>query len=414
MSPQIATTLDVQCCIVGGGPAGVMAGLLLARAGIEVAVLEKHGDFLRDFRGDTVHPSTLQAIADLGLLDAFLTLPHTEVSQLSGEFGGTVVRLADFSHLPTAARFIALMPQWDFLNFLVGGARRFPQFRMLMQTRADDLIETDGRVTGVRATTPDGPLEVRARLVIAADGRSSRMRDQSGLPVTDLGAPMDVLWMRLSRRPDDAAELPLGRVSDGRMFIMIPREGYFQCGYVAAKGRFAAIQAAGIEAFRRDVALAGPAIADRVHELKSFDDVHLLTVTVDRLERWSRPGLLCIGDAAHAMSPVGGVGINLAVQDAVAAANLLHAAFAGSDAELDARLDSVRARRLPAVKAMQALQVFVQKRVIGAALDGRPLKAPAALGLFNLAPVLRRLPARVIGMGLRMERVRSPDVHGAG
>jgi len=414
MSPQIATTLDVQCCIVGGGPAGVMAGLLLARAGIEVAVLEKHGDFLRDFRGDTVHPSTLQAIADLGWLDAFLTLPHTEVSQLSGEFGGTVVRLADFSHLPTAARFIALMPQWDFLNFLVGCARRFPQFRMLMQTRADDLIETDGRVTGVRVTTPDGPLEVRARLVIAADGRSSRMRDQSGLPVTDLGAPMDVLWMRLSRRPDDPAELPLGRVSDGRMFIMIPREGYFQCGYVAAKGRFAAIQAAGIEAFRRDVALAGPAIADRVDELKSFDDVHLLTVTVDRLERWSRPGLLCIGDAAHAMSPVGGVGINLAVQDAVAAANLLHAAFAGSDVELDARLDSVRARRLPAVKAMQALQVLVQKRVIGAALNGKPLKAPAALGLFNLAPVLRRLPARVIGMGFRMERVRSPDVHGAG
>jgi len=414
MSPQIATTLDVQCCIVGGGPAGVMAGLLVARAGIEVAVLEKHGDFLRDFRGDTVHPSTLQAIADLGLLDAFLTLPHTEVSQLSGEFGGTVVRLADFSHLPTAARFIALMPQWDFLNFLVGCARRFPQFRMLMQTRADDLIETDGRVTGVRATTPDGPLEVRARLVIAADGRSSRMRDQSGLPVTNLGAPMDVLWMRLSRRPDDAAELPLGRVSDGRMFIMIPREGYFQCGYVAAKGRFAAIQAAGIEAFRRDVALAGPAIADRVDELESFDDVHLLTVTVDRLERWSRPGLLCIGDAAHAMSPVGGVGINLAVQDAIAAANLLHAAFAGSDAELDARLDSVRARRLPAVKAMQALQVLVQKRVIGAALNGKPLKAPAALGLFNLAPILRRIPARVIGMGFRMERVRSPDVHGAG
>ncbi len=413
MSPQIAGTLDVQCCIVGGGPAGVMAGLLLARAGIEVAVLEKHGDFLRDFRGDTVHPSTLQAIADLGLLDAFLTLPHTQVSQLSGEFGGTVVRLADFSHLPTAARFIALMPQWDFLNFLVGHARRFPQFRMLMQTRADDLIEIDGRVAGVRAMTPDGPLEVRARLVIAADGRSSRIRDQSGLSVTDLGAPMDVLWMRLSRRTADPAELPLGRVSDGRMFIMIPREGYFQCGYVAAKGRFSAIQAAGIEAFRRDVVLAGPAIADRVDELKSFDDVHLLTVTVDRLERWSRPGLLCIGDAAHAMSPVGGVGINLAVQDAVAAANLLHDAFAGSDARLDARLDSVRERRLPAVKLMQTLQVFLQKRVIGAALDGRPLKAPAALGLFNLAPVLRRIPARVIGMGFRMERVRSPDVHGA-
>lgn len=405
--------IQVQCCIVGGGPAGVMVGHLLARAGIQVVVLEKHADFLRDFRGDTVHPSTLQAMADLGLLEDFLKLPHTEVSALSGEIGGEVVRLADFSHLPTAAKFIALMPQWDFLDFLVQRSRRFPQFRILMNAKATGLITEDGRVAGVRAETPDGPVEVRARLVIAADGRTSLLREQAGLAVKDLGAPMDVLWMRLSRRPEDPPEMPLGRISRGRMFVTIPREGYFQCGYVAAKGAFEGIRAAGIEAFRRDVALAAPAVADRVGELKSFDDVHLLTVTVDRLETWSKPGLLCIGDAAHAMSPVGGVGINLAIQDAIAAANLLHDAFRADDAALDRRLDAVRSRREPAVKIVQAMQLIVQERVIGAALSGREVKAPAAVKLFNLLPVLRRLPARLIGMGYRMERVRSPDVHRA-
>lgn len=402
--------IQVQCCVVGGGPAGVMVGHLLARAGIEVLVLEKHGDFLRDFRGDTVHPSTLQAMADLGLLNDFLTLPHTEVSTLSGEVGGTVVRLADFRRLPTAARFIALMPQWDFLNFLVERSRRFASFRLMMNATARGPITEAGRVVGVAVDTPGGPLEVRARLVIACDGRGSVMREQAGLVVEDLGAPMDVLWMRLSRRPHDAPDMPLGRISKGRMFITIPREGYYQCGYVAAKGGFEAIRAAGIEAFRRDVALAGPAIADRVDELASFDDVHLLTVKVDRLTRWTRPGLLCIGDAAHAMSPVGGVGINLAIQDAIAAANLLHDAFAGDDAALDRRLDAVQARREPAVKAMQAIQLFVQNRLIGRVLRAETLKPPAAFKLFDWFPILRRLPARVIGMGFRMERVRSPEV----
>lgn len=405
--------IRVQCCIVGGGPAGVMVGHLLARAGVEALVLEKHGDFLRDFRGDTVHPSTLQAMADLGLLDDFLKLPHTEVDTLSGEIGGTVVRLADFRHLPTAAKFIALMPQWDFLNFLVERSRRFAGFRLLMNAKVTDLVMADGRVAGVVAETPDGPLEVRARLVMAADGRGSVVRERAGLEVEDLGAPMDVLWMRLSRRPGDPPEMPLGRISKGRMFIAIPREGYYQCGYVATKGGFEAIRAEGIEAFRREVALAGPALADRVDELASFDDVHLLTVTVDRLKRWARPGLLCVGDAAHAMSPIGGVGINLAIQDAIATANLLYDSFGEDDAALDRRLGAVQTRREPAVKAMQAIQLFVQNRLISRVLRAETLKPPAAFKLFDWFPVLRRLPARVIGLGFRMERVRSPEAPGA-
>jgi 2-polyprenyl-6-methoxyphenol hydroxylase-like FAD-dependent oxidoreductase len=408
--PADPAVLDTECCVVGGGPAGMMAGLLLARAGMKVVVLEKHGDFLRDFRGDTVHPSTLQAIADLGLLDAFLKLPHTKVSTLSAQIGDDAVHLADFRGLKTAAPFIALMPQWDFLDFLADAGRRYPTFDLRMNARAERLIEHDGRVSGVEVVTAGGPLEVRCRLVIAADGRRSALRDASGLAVEDLGAPMDVLWMRLSRKPTDDPEAPLGRASAGRMFVTIPREGYYQCGYVAAKGSFDAIKAAGIEAFRGQVAQAAPAMADRVDELKSFDDVHLLTVTVDRLTRWSKPGLLCIGDAAHAMSPVGGVGINLAVQDAIAAANILHDGFAGDDAGLDARATAVQRRRLPPTRAMQALQLLIQDRLIGAALSGRALKAPAVMRLFERFPRLRRIPARVLGLGFRLERVRSPDV----
>jgi 2-polyprenyl-6-methoxyphenol hydroxylase-like FAD-dependent oxidoreductase len=405
----MAAPIQVQCCIVGGGPAGVMVGHLLARAGIDVLVLEKHGDFLRDFRGDTVHPSTLQAMADLGLLEDFLKLPHTKVDQLSGEVGGQVVHLADFRHLPVAAPFIALMPQWDFLNFLVERSRRFPSFGLLMNAKVAGLLTEAGRVAGVAVQTPDGPQEIRARLVIAADGRGSAVRASAGLKMQDLGAPMDVLWMRLSRRPEDPPEAPLGRLSAGRMFIAIPREGYFQCGYVSAKGSFDRIRAAGIEAFRREVALASPAFADRVDELKSFDDVHLLIVTVDRLTQWSKPGLLCIGDAAHAMSPIGGVGINLAIQDAIAAANLLHDAFEGDDEALDRRLPTVQARREGAVKAIQGVQLFAQKQVISQVLAAQTLKPPAVLKLFDGFPILRRVPARVIGMGFRMERVRSPE-----
>ena len=407
--PADPAVVDTDCCVVGGGPAGMMVGLLLARAGVRVVVLEKHGDFLRDFRGDTVHPSTLQAMADLGLLEAFLALPHTKVSALSAQIGDETIHLADFHGLKTAAPFIALMPQWDFLDFLADAARRYPTFDLRMNARTEAVVEHDGRVAGVRVATPDGPLEVRARLVIAADGRRSVLRDAAGLPVEDLGAPMDVLWMRLSRKPTDDPEAPLGRASAGRMFVTIPREGYYQCGYVAAKGAFDAIKAGGIEAFRRDVATAAPMLADRIEELRSFDDVHLLTVTVDRLTRWSLPGLLCIGDAAHAMSPVGGVGINLAVQDAVAAANILHDAFGLDDAALDERARAVQRRRLPPTRAMQSLQLLIQDRLVGAALSGRALKAPAAMRLFERFPRLRRIPARVLGLGFRLERVRSPD-----
>ncbi len=401
--------LEVDCCVVGGGPAGMMVGLLLARAGVKVAVLEKHGDFLRDFRGDTVHPSTLQAMADLGWLDDFLKLPHTEVRSLSAQIGDETIHLADFHGLKTAAPFVALMPQWDFLDFLAGQGRRYPIFDLRMKAEALGAIELGGRIVGVQAHTPDGPLEVRARLVIAADGRRSLLRDAAALPVEDLGAPMDVLWMRLSRKPTDDPEAPLGRASAGRLFVTIPREGYYQCGYVAAKGGFDAIKAAGIEAFRRQVAQAAPALADRVDELTSFDDVHLLTVTVDRLTRWSKPGLLCIGDAAHAMSPVGGVGINLAVQDAIAAANLLHDAFALDDAALDERAQAVQRRRLPPTRAMQSLQLLIQNRLVSAALSGRPLKPPAVMRLFERFPRLRRIPARVLGLSFRLERVRSKN-----
>nr|WP_255500875.1 FAD-dependent oxidoreductase [Caulobacter sp. RHG1] len=317
--------------------------------------------------------------------------------------------MADFRRLPVAAPFIALMPQWDFLSFLVERSRRFPGFGLMMNAKVTGLLTEADRIAGVEVETPDGPREVRSRLVVVADGRGSTTRAAAGLTVQDLGAPMDVLWMRLSRRPEDLPEAPLGRLSAGRMFIAVPREGYFQCGYVAAKGSFDAIKAAGIEAFRHEVALASPTVADRVDELRSFDDVHLLTVTVDRLSQWSKPGLLCIGDAAHAMSPIGGVGINLAIQDAIAAANHLHDAFDSDDAVLDRHAAAVQARREPAVKAIQAIQLVVQKRVIGQILAAKVVKLPPVLKLFDWLPVLRRLPARVIGMGFRMERVRSPE-----
>ncbi|HKF63725.1 MAG TPA: FAD-dependent oxidoreductase, partial [Dongiaceae bacterium] len=312
----------VRCCIAGGGPAGMMLGLLLARLGIEVLVLEKHADFLRDFRGDTVHPSTLEVMHELGLLEDFLKLPHDEIATLYGQVGPTTLQVADFRHLPTHCKFVVLMPQWDFLDFLAGAAKRYPGFRLRMQAEATELMEAEGCIVGLRVRTPEGALEVRANLVVAADGRHSLLRSQAGLEVIDLGAPIDVLWLRLSRHAGDPGQTA-GRFDTGRILVMLNRGSYWQCAFVIRKGGFEAIRAAGLPAFRETLASLAPYLADRLDELASWEDVKLLTVRVDRLRRWHRPGLLCIGDAAHAMSPIGGVGINLAIQDAVAAANLL-------------------------------------------------------------------------------------------
>ncbi|MDE3175798.1 MAG: FAD-dependent oxidoreductase, partial [Pseudomonadota bacterium] len=383
----MSETLATQCCIAGGGPAGIMLGFLLARAGVRVVVLEKHADFFRDFRGDTVHPSTLEVLAELGLLDAFLKIPHQKIETLSALIGDERVQLVDLRHLPTRCKFVALAPQWDFLNFLAGHACRYPAFDLRMNAQAVDIILENGRVTGVSATTPDGPLTIRADLVVACDGRHSTLRDKAGLTGDAFGAPMDVLWFRLSRTPADGPET-FGHVEAGRMMIMIDRGDYWQCAYVIAKGGFEAIRAAGLPALRARVLAMSPFLGARVEELRGWDDVKLLSVQVDRLRRWWRPGLLAIGDAAHAMSPIGGVGVNIAVQDAVAAANLLAAPLrAGRLADAD--LAAVQARRERAVKLTQWGQLQIQKRLIGRVLAGAaPIKPPWPLKLFNLFPLL--------------------------
>ena len=400
--------ITTQCAIAGGGPAGMMLGFLLARAGIDVVVLEKHADFLRDFRGDTIHPSTLEIMYELGILDDFLKRPHQEVRTLAGQIGDERVTLADFSHLPTHCRFIALMPQWDFLDFLAERARAYPSFHLKMRARVTDLVMEDGRVLGLQAETPDGPLEIRADLVVGADGRHSDVRMRAGLKVEDFGAPMDVIWFRLSKHASDGQQL-LGRIQAGVVFVTLDRGDYWQCAYVIPKGGFEQLRSRGLEAFRAAIAGLNPEFADRLQEIASWDDLKLLTVTVDRLKRWSRPGLLCIGDAAHAMSPVGGVGINLAIQDAVAAANLLWQPLSKGRVPA-AQLASVQARREWPTKMMQAVQLFIQKRVISnvLGLTERP-KPPFAVTLFNRFPLLRRFPARLIGLGFRPEHVRSPE-----
>jgi 2-polyprenyl-6-methoxyphenol hydroxylase-like FAD-dependent oxidoreductase len=398
----------VTCAIAGGGPAGVMLGLLLARAGIDVLVLEKHRDFLRDFRGDTIHPSTLQVMHELGLLDAFLALPHQELRELHGLIGSTEITIADFGHMPTRCRFIALMPQWDFLNFLAEQGARYPGFRLALQAEVTGLVEQEGRIVGVRGDAPEGPFEVRADLVVGADGRHSIVRERAGFTVVNIGAPIDVLWMRLSKRPEDPQETA-GRINYGRMMVTIDRGDYWQCAFVIRKDGFAAVHAKGLEAFRSDIVKIAPFLHDRVHELCSWDDVKLLTVAVDRLEKWWRPGLLCIGDSAHAMSPIGGVGINLAIQDAVAAANIL-AEPLRRGALADADLAAVQRRRTLPTRLTQALQVAIQQRVIDPVLQSdRAISAPWPLRVFGKVPFLPRIPARLIGMGFRPEHVRSAE-----
>ena len=400
--------MQTTCCIVGGGPAGMMLGFLLARAGIETIVLEKHADFLRDFRGDTIHPSTLQAMDDLGLLEEFLALPHQEARQLSAVVGDETITIADFSHLPTRAKFIALMPQWDFLNFLASKAKLYPSFRLMMQAEVDGLIE-EGVVRGVTAKTPEGPLAVRADLTVGADGRHSIVRAKAGFTPLNIGAPMDVLWFRLSRKAGNSAET-FGRAEAGQMLVLINRGDHWQCGYVIAKGGFDALKRQDVAVLRQQLASLVPFLADRVAEIKSWDDVKLLTVAVDRLPLWHKPGLLCIGDAAHAMSPIGGVGVNVAIQDAIAAANILAPALRSGKPVSDALLGAVQKRREPAVKLTQAMQVFIQNRAITNVLRGTgKIRAPWIVRLFNYVPWLRRWPARFVGLGFRMERVKSPQ-----
>ena len=401
--------MDVQCCIAGGGPAGMMLGYLLGRAGVNTVVLEKHADFLRDFRGDTVHPSTMQIMQELGLLEDFLKRPHSEIRSFAAEIGDRSFRIADFEHVPCTCRFIALMPQWDFLNFLLEKGRGFPALRVMMSTEVTGLTHAAGRVTGVTAKTVDGPVEIRARLVVGCDGRKSQVRTAAALAVRDLGSPIDVLWFRLSKKPGDPKDV-LGRLSLDKMIVTIDRGDYWQCAYVIAKDGSDQVRAAGIEAFRKAVSDGARFLIDRVGELKSFDDVKLLSVGVDRLTKWSKTGLLCIGDAAHAMSPVGGVGINLAIQDAVAAANLLASKLkAGTVGDRD--LEAVRRRRLFPVRVIQRAQITVQNRVLRPIVSGkiRSLQVPWIVKRLNANAWLRRWPAQVIGLGLRPEHVRSPN-----
>lgn len=387
----------------------MMLAFLLARAGVDVLLLEKHADFLRDFRGDTIHPSTLEIMHELQLLDEFLKLPHQELKELRAHVGDRPITIADFRHLPTRCRFIALIPQWDFLDFLVDHAREFPQFRLMMNAEVTNILEESGHVVGVQANTPEGLLEVTADLVVGADGRHSIVRDKAGFTVEEFGAPMDVLWFRISRSPQDP-ELII-RFDVGRIFVSINRDTYWQCGYVIPKGQVEEVRKRGLEFFRESVKQLAPHFKDRVNELRTWEDVRLLTVRIDRLVRWFRPGLLCIGDAAHAMSPVGGVGINLAIQDAVAAANILAQALREANLSIDL-LEQIQKRREFPTRVTQRLQLFLQRNLIWRALsETRSFKPPFALRLLGMFPVLRRIPARIIGLGVRPEHVRTAKVH---
>ena len=405
-----AKVIRTTCCIAGGGPAGMMAGFLLARAGIAVVVLEKHKDFFRDFRGDTIHPSTFQVMHELGLLEAFLQVPHQEINSLSAIFNGRAIKLADFCHLKAAKPVLGLMPQWDFLNFVAEQAVRYSCFSLIREANVIDLLREQDVITGVSALTPDGPLEVHARLVIGADGRGSVVRKKAGLAVIDTGAPIDVLWFRLSRQTSDP-EQTFGNFHYGEILIMLNREEYWQCGYIINKGGFEKIREGGLDAFHKKLTEICAFLGDRVQELGEWSDLRLLSVAIDHLETWYRDGLICIGDAAHAMSPVGGVGINLAIQDAVAAANLLYEPLNRGSRVPVAVLRQLQKRRTFPARMIQALQVRIQKGIV----DGRGnTGVPLIMRLVDRFPVLRRIPAMLMGKGVRPEHVHSPGDHQSG
>lgn len=399
-SPHIETA----CVIAGGGPAGLMLGLLLARAGVNVTVLEKHSDFLRDFRGDTIHPSTLQIMHELGLLDGLLALPHTKAYRLNAEIGGKNITIADFSRIPAQCRFIAFMPQWEFLDYIAREAAKYPNFKLIMSASVTELTERNGNVTGLLATTPDKAITIDAKLVVGADGRNSVVRTKAGLEVESYGSPSEILWMKLSHAPDDPP-YAMGHGGPRQGFVMIDRGKYWQCGYVLRRQTFADVKQGGLDAFREAVAKVSPLPANRMDEIRTWDDVHLLSIRIDRLKTWWKPGLLCIGDAAHAMSPIGGFGVNLAIQDAVATANILAAPLRGNK-NLAPYLAAVEARRRFPAKATQKLQLMMRsdrrKRETHSKRDG----PPAFMRHLARWPVLAHLAGRLIGMGFRPEHIR--------